>query len=203
MITTVMNVVRLFFVDFEILAALSLEDFLDYLRNEIPYLTRKEQIRLCFMDNEKHWVDLTPQIYPKFIKSGPLVNIRVLDGLSPATPTCKCSTDGERGPRGSKRQLEYPVLCESNKDDSKWTYKSPMEIDIQDKEACLREKELELSFYKTKYDKLDMDYNPKVPRGSRNLCHKCHGREGHTKTRCPNPPCEGILSCGETANASR
>ena len=42
-----------------------------------------------------------------------------------------------------------------------------------------------------------MEYKPKVPRGSRNLCHKCHGREGHTKTKCPNPPCEDILSCGK------
>ena len=186
------------FVDFEILAALSLEDFMDYLRNEIPYLTRKPQIRLCFMDNEKHWVDLTSQIYPKFIKSGSHVNIKVLDGMSPATPVVKDSTNRDREPRGSKRHLEFPLpINESDEASTKWAYKSPMEVDIEDKKDCLREKELELSFYKTKYDRLDMEYNPKVPRGSRNLCHKCHGREGHTKTKCPNLPCQDILSCGE------
>ena len=31
------------FVDFEILAALSLEDFMDYLRNEIPYLNESHR----------------------------------------------------------------------------------------------------------------------------------------------------------------
>ena len=49
--------------------------------NEI-YLKQK---LLCCLDtcNEKYLVDHTPQIYPKFIKSGSVVNIKVLNGISP------------------------------------------------------------------------------------------------------------------------
>lgn len=185
------------FIDFEILSALTLDDFLDYLKNEVPYLRRMQQIRLCFMDKEKHWVDLVTSIYPTFIKAGPLVNVKVLDGMSPVTPLPKDTTRRDDLPRVSKRHLQFPEVEFSDDINSKATYKSPMEIDIMDKETCIREKELELSYYKAKFDRMDMEYNPKVPRGSRNLCHKCHGREGHTKSKCPHPPCEDVMSCGE------
>ena len=98
---------------------------------------------------KKHWVDLTSQIYPKFIKSGSHVNIKVLDGMSPATPVVKDSTNRDREPRGSKRQLEFPLpINESDEASTKWAYKSPMEVDIEDKKHVCAKRNWSFRFIK-------------------------------------------------------
>ena len=80
-------------------------------------------------------------IYPNFIKSGSLIKIKVLNGMRPATHVSKTdATNRDSTERDSKRHLEFKQF--DVLDDMKSAYKSPMEIDIQDKEVCLREKEL-------------------------------------------------------------
>jgi hypothetical protein len=189
---------------FDVLKCIEFGDFCQVIQDHVPYLRRLTSVRITYKDEEGHWVDVDERNYSKFIKTGKLINIRVVDGQSPCPAQKQLPTRSDSDSRGmSKRQLfqtqprvSTATATERNESTS-FLYKSPLEIDIDLKENELCAKEMELREYKRKYESLDAEYNPRVPRGTGKLCHKCHTREGHTRTKCTNVPCTSVLICGE------
>jgi hypothetical protein len=180
-----------FSVAFDVLTCIDYADFSRIVQDNVPYLRRLASVRICFKDQEGHWVDVDERNYTKFVKTGKLINIRVVDGMSPCHSK-SVATEQKHGQVASKRQL-----FDSASGEKTFIYQSPLEIDIELKQNELRAKEMEFEEYKRKYEQLDNEYNPKVPRATGKLCHKCHTRDGHTRSRCKNEPCTNVVICGE------
>lgn len=160
------------------------EEFADYLHEEVPQLKRLDKVKsLTFLDDEDTYVDLTPRNFHRFVRLAcvgksevPKVNIKVLEGSSPA-PKCCSYRDTRDGSSLSRKTLDYEELV-------KVTYRSPIEIDLDLKRKELHFKETELALVQSKYDDLLKKYNPMLHNhGTKPLCNRCHLRLGHNKNR--------------------
>ena len=119
------------------------DTFISFLKDEVPYLTRLDNLRLCFQDEEKIYIDQTPKNFHTFLQLStftfqsdiPKINIKVLEGRSPAI---------------IKKETEKPLGRALNFDanEYKLTYNSQ-----QEKETYLLTKQ---------FENMSCEYNPTV-----------------------------------------
>ena len=159
--------------------------FANFLKDEIPQLFKLQTLRVCFQDDEGTYIDLTSKNYHRFLRLStnafktdvPKINIKVLEGASPAVQKKKdADLDGHHV---AKRNL-----FDKSEFSNKFSYRSPVEIeiDLKQKEIVSKEKEVNILF--KKYDSKVSEYNPNIYTDTSNtFCTKCHLRMGHTKNR--------------------
>ena len=171
--------------NFNALYGMDYHAFAEFLKEEIPQLFKLSALRVCFQDDEGTFIDLTPQNYHRFLRLStfafktdvPKINIRVSEGASPA-PQKK--QDCEKQESHSKRNLNFDAAEYSHK----YSYRSPVDLEIELKKQEIVSKEKEVNIIFDKYDKLTREYNPNVYMDtSKSVCTKCHLRMGHTKNR--------------------
>ena len=189
------------FVPYHSLISMELPGFIAHVKNEIPYLGRMNDIRICYKDLEDHWVDIDQRTYKHFINMGLKINIRIHDAQSPASDKSyrdrPCTSTSKRQLEFSAQVVEPGPNPSDSATDAQLTYRSPMEIELSLKEDELNQKKSEIEEYKIRFENLDSMYNPKIPKGTKKLCHNCHSRDGHSKARCPHPKCDSAAECGE------
>ena len=156
------------------------DSFISFLKNEVPYLTRLDTLRICFQDEEKTYIDMTSKNFHRFLRLStftfqsdiPKINIKVLEGASPAI--IKKETEKPLGL--SSRALNFDA------DEYKLTYKSPLELEMDLKRREISEKET--SLLTKQFENMSREFNPTVYQDtSKNVCTKCHLRMGHTRNR--------------------
>ena len=167
---------------FSSLYGMDFDAFISYLKDEVPYLTRLDTLRICFQDEEKTYIDMTPKNFHRFLRLStftyqsdiPKINTKVLEGASPAI--IKKETEKPLGL--SSRALNFDA------DEYKLTYKSPLELEMDLKRREISEKEKESSLLTKQFESMSREYNPTVYQDtSKNVCTKCHLRMGHTRNR--------------------
>ena len=145
------------------------DSFITFLKDEIPQLNRLDTVRICFQDEEKTYIDMTPKNYHRFLRLSthsfqsdvPKINIKVLEGASPAI----AKTGNIERPSGhSSRALFDP-------EEYKQTYKSPLELEMDLKKREISEKEKESTLLNKQYEKMSREFNPTVYQDtSKNVC---------------------------------
>ena len=173
-------------INFTDLYTMGYTQFTEFLKGEIPQLSRLSVMRISFLDDEKTYVDLTPRNFHRFIRLAtysfksqvPKINVKIQEGSSPVVAkTYQQPTSSEPD---SKRSLVF----DSAEYASSYQYKSPVEMDIELKKREIQTKENELSMLQNKYDELWNNYNPPVCFDtSKTVCTRCHLRLGHSKNR--------------------
>ena len=116
-------------------------------------------LRVCFQDDEGTFIDLTPKNYHRFLRLStyafktdvPKINIKVLEGASPAPPK---KQENKQETIHSKRNL-----CFDSAEYRQTYYKSPIELEIELKKQEIVSKEKEVGILLEKYDKLTREYN--------------------------------------------
>ncbi|MCG8033322.1 MAG: hypothetical protein JAZ03_14240 [Candidatus Thiodiazotropha taylori] len=168
---------------FNSLYGMDFEAFMSFLKDEIPQLNRLDTLRVCFQDEEKTYIDMTPKNYHRFLRLStftfqsdiPKINIKVLEGASPAIMKRK---ETGKPPGLSSRALNF------DPDKYQVTYKSPLELEMDLKRREITEKEKETSLLTKQFEKMSREFNPNVFQDtSKNVCTKCHLRMGHTRNR--------------------
>lgn len=158
--------------------------FMSFLKEEIPYLNRLDTLRVCFQDEEKTYIDMTPKNYHRFLRLStftfqsdvPKINIKVLEGASPAI--VKKETEKPLG--RSSRTLNFDF----NAEEYKVTYRSPLELEMDLKRREISNKEKENSLLTKQFESMSREFHPTVYQDtSKNVCTKCHLRMGHTRNR--------------------
>lgn len=70
------------------LQSLDFDKFCEYLKEEVGFLRRLEILRLCFLDDEGTYVDVTERNFCHFqrkaLTGAQRINLKVFDGTSPA-----------------------------------------------------------------------------------------------------------------------
>lgn len=170
---------------FNSLYGMDFDSFVGFLKDEIPQLLRLDTLRICFQDEEKSYIDMTPRNFHRFLRLStytfqsdiPKINIKVLEGASPAVVKKKDVIEKQFGP-GASRSLNF------DPDEYKLSYKSPMELEIDLKRKEIADKERLASIMTKQYEKLSREFNPNVYQDtSKCVCTKCHLRMGHTRNR--------------------
>lgn len=124
------------------MACIDCVDSCDIIWENVPRLRRLASVRICYKDHEGHWVDVDERNYSKFIKTGNVINIRAVGGISPAPkPTASIPNQMTT----TKREL-FPQITgtgttsTSTADRNSFVYKSPLEMDIELKQNELKAK---------------------------------------------------------------
>ena len=55
-------------------------EFCSFLRTEVPRLGKFQVTRVCFLDMENEYIDITERNFHRFVR----INIKVIEGTSPA-----------------------------------------------------------------------------------------------------------------------
>ena len=156
--------------------------FTSFLKDEVPYWNCLDTLWVCFQDDEKTYIDMTPKNYHRFwwlstfmFQSDiPKINIKVLEGASPAT---------------IKKETQKPLGLSSkalnfNAEEYKLTYKSPLELEMDLKLREISEKEKETSLLTKQFETMSREFDPTVYQDtSKKVCTKCQLRMGHTRNR--------------------
>lgn len=157
--------------------------FVEHLKIEIPQLNKLEVLRVCFMDEEKTYIDLTAKNFHRFLRLAtvcfqsdiPKINLKVLEGSSPMP---KPSSENKK-PDSSK-----PKRLFDSDEYVKTPYRSPIELELNLKRQLIQQKEKEYLLAQSKYDALSSEYVVKGYQDtSKTVCTRCHLRLGHSKNR--------------------
>jgi hypothetical protein len=171
----------------------NLSDFTEFVLDEVPYLRRLIAHRICFLDEENMYVDVTDKNFSKFVKSvmsrSSKITVNILDGTSPSVARQQQLDDNDTTSNSgfARKSLKYEQC-----------YSSPAELDIKSKEGEVNEKTAELHSLSTRYDEIAREMNADVWRDkSKRACHNCHMRIGHDRKKCNMSACESVAICGE------
>ena len=105
----------LVYATFSSLYGMDFDAFMSFLKEEIPYLNRLDTLRVCFQDEEKTYIYMTPTNYHRFLRLStftfqsdvPKINIKVLEGASPAI----MNKETEKPLGRSSRALNFEFYC--------------------------------------------------------------------------------------------
>ena len=120
-------------INFTDLFSMGYVEFTEFLKSEIPQLSRLYVMRISFLDDEKTYIDLTPRNFHRFIRLAtysfesqvPKINVKIQEGCSPlVVKTMPQHTTSEPE---SKRSLVF----DSAECSYGYQYKSPVELDIE------------------------------------------------------------------------
>ena len=154
------------------------EKFTEFLKVEIPQLSRLSVMRGSFLDDEKKCIYLTPRNFHRFIRLAtysfksqvPKINVKIQEGSSPLVVRTRQQTSVSEPEAASKRSLVF-----DSGEYSSHFYRSPVEMDIELKKREIQTKENELKMLQKKYDDLRKEYNPPVCfDSSKTVCTRCH-----------------------------
>ncbi|XP_045207107.1 uncharacterized protein LOC123559398 [Mercenaria mercenaria] len=170
--------------------------FINHLKCEIPQLNKLEVLRVCFMDEEKTYIDLTAKNFHRFLRLAtlcfqsdiPKINLKVLEGSSPMP-----KPDSEN----KKSETSKPKRLFDSEEYVKTPYRSPIELELSLKRQLLSQKEKEFMLAQSKYDAVSNEYVVKGYQDtSKTVCTRCHLRLGHTRNRCHMDECTTARNCG-------
>lgn len=119
-------------INFTELYTMGYDEFTQFLKEEIPALSRLSVMKVSFLDDEKTYIDLTPRNFHRFIRLAtysfksqvPKINVRIQEGSSPLV--LKSTHNAVETEAASKRSLLF-----DSTEFSMSNYISPVELDIE------------------------------------------------------------------------
>ena len=165
--------------------------------------------QIQFLNDEAEWITLSENvndIRDMFRCARPIatfrrIKLKIIEGCSPAAPKDEHSfhegytRSGSDSPPKSKKakRLDFEEYLTA--------YKTPIDIDINNKKEEVESLEIRLDNYEEEYERVLNKFSGGSTRVASKTggkqCGKCHLFQNHRKNNCPNDTCVSAVMCGD------
>lgn len=189
------------------------------IQSQIKYIGRMSVVRIAYKDKEGDYVDLTYNNYNRFLRTlrtlgsadddTPVINVRVTEGTSPGHYVQKSASEPIPGRESfipARKELtfappEVQVSEQLNDPLDFYTYRSPIELSLDELNGDIRELEVQVESAKVHLTGIQEKYCNAPPRafGNGKQCGNCHLRLDHTSRQCRIEKCLTSQQCGDVS----